>query len=50
MPQIEDKRKDIKVVCYGTGVSASINCINKLDNKISLYEIELTNEDNLNWR
>lgn len=50
MPQVELRRKDIKVYSKGTGVYASINCINKLDNETNLYEIELITAEHANWR
>ena len=50
MPQISIQRKDIKIVSKKTGVYATINCINKLDNEVNLYEIELVTSDNSNWR
>lgn len=44
MPQIYVKRKDIEVINDGYTVYASINCINKLDNEVNLYQIDLTTE------
>lgn len=50
MPQLDLKRKDIKVISNGTSVYATINCINKLDNETNLYEIELATAEYSNWR
>lgn len=50
MPQIDLKRKDIKIYSNGTGVYTAINCINKIDNQINLYEIELATAEYSNWR
>ena len=44
MPQVFVKRKDITVVSDGTGVHTTINCINKLDNEINTYDIDLMTE------
>ena len=41
IPQVFVKRKDIVVKSDGTAVYATINCINKLDNVSSMYEIKL---------
>ena len=50
IPQIDLKRKDIKIYSNGTGVYTTINCINKIDNQINLYEIELATAEYSNWR
>lgn len=50
IPQIDLKRKDIKIYSNGTGVYTAINCINKIDNQINLYEIELATAEYSNWR
>ena len=47
LPQIFVKRKDIQVKSDKTKVTASINCINKLDNEVNLYEIDLMTSDNM---
>lgn len=44
MPQLFVKRKDIKVYGDQYTVYATINCINKLDNEINMYQIDLTTE------
>jgi phage baseplate assembly protein W len=50
IPQVELRRKDIKISSNGTSVYATINCINKLDNETNLYEIELATAEYSNWR
>ena len=45
MPQVFVKREDIKISLDKNTVYCTINCINKLDNEVNLYEINLT-EDN----
>lgn len=50
MPQIEIKRKDIKLVSEGTTVYTTINCINKIDNETNMYKIELATAEYANWR
>lgn len=44
MPQIYIKREDIKISIKKTEVYCTINCINKLDNEVNLYEINLTED------
>ena len=44
MPQVFVKRKDIVVDSDGTSVYATINCINKLDNEVNTYQIDLVTE------
>ena len=44
IPQVFVKRKDITVRSDGTAVYATINCINKLDNVSSMYDIKLLTE------
>ena len=50
MPQIEINRKDIKIYSDRTTVRATINCINKLDNEVNMYDIELITAEKANWR
>lgn len=41
IPQIYVTRKDIKVRAENTSVYITINCINKIDNKPDMFNIEL---------
>ena len=45
MPQLVVNREDIVVRLEKQSIYVDINCINKLDNQVNLYTIELT-EDN----
>lgn len=44
IPQILVNRKDIVLKSDGTDIYATINCINKIDNEPSLFEIRLTTD------
>lgn len=44
MPQVYLRRKDITITHKNTELYASINCINKLDNEVNLYQIKLTTD------
>ncbi len=44
MPQVYLKRKDITITQDKTDVYATINCINKLDNEVNMYQIKLTTD------
>ena len=44
IPQLHITRKDIKLHSSGTSLYATINCINKLDNQPSMYDIQLLTE------
>ena len=44
IPQIAVNRKDIVLKSDGTDIYATINCINKIDNEPSLFEIRLTTD------
>lgn len=45
MPQLVLSRNDIKVQSKNNSVYVSINCINRLDNEINLYEIDLMSDE-----
>ena len=45
IPQVALKRKDITILNEGTAIYANINCINKLDNEVNMYQIKLTTDD-----
>ena len=42
IPQLYIERKNIKVEQRGVDLFATINCINKIDNEVNAYEIQLT--------
>lgn len=44
IPQIKITRKDIKLVSEKTTIYATINCINKIDSEINLFQIKLTTD------
>lgn len=44
MPQLALTRKDVRIHSKDRGLYAQINCINKLDNQVDLYEIDLLAE------
>lgn len=43
MPQIHIRRKDILLKAVNQEIYVTINCINKLDNEMNSYEIQLLN-------
>ena len=45
IPQIALKRKDIEIINDGNDVYVTINCINKLDNEVNAYQINLTSDE-----
>lgn len=45
IPQVAVKRKDIEIINDGTEVYVNINCINKLDNEVNMYQIKLTSDE-----
>lgn len=45
MPQVYLTRKDISITHKDSELYASINCINKLDNEVNLYQIKLTTDN-----
>ena len=44
IPQILVKRKDIELVLDRNSIYANINCINKIDNEVNLFQIKLTTD------
>ena len=44
MPQVYLKRKDIVITHDKTDLYATINCINKIDNEVNMYQIKLTTD------
>jgi phage baseplate assembly protein W len=44
IPQISVKRKNIQLILDKNDIYATINCINKIDNEVNLFQIRLTTE------
>lgn len=44
IPQVIVKRKNIELVMDKNDIYATINCINKIDNEINLFQIKLTTD------
>lgn len=44
IPQISVKRSNIELVLHRTDIYANINCINKIDNEVNLFQIKLTTD------
>jgi phage baseplate assembly protein W len=44
IPQISVSRKDIKLTSDHNSIYATVNCINKLDNEVNMFEIKLTTD------
>lgn len=45
MPQVFVKRNDINITLKNNQVFCTINCINKLNNEVNLYTINLTEDE-----
>nr|DAG27906.1 MAG TPA: secretion system protein [Caudoviricetes sp.] len=45
MPQVFVKRNDISITLKNNQVFCTINCINKLNNEVNLYTINLTEDE-----
>lgn len=45
MPQIYIERKDIEIINDGVDIYVNINCINKLDKEVNMYQINLTSDE-----
>ena len=45
MPQIFLKRENIQITLKGNDVYCTLNCMNKVNNEVNLFEINLTEEN-----
>lgn len=44
IPQVSVRRHNIELVMHRNDIYANINCINKIDNEVNLFQIKLTTD------